>query len=90
MTMIPFLRARRADRRVDATWHLCACPSPVVPDRVCALCGRPNLAAMLTHRWCDCPVPDNQLAGAASITGPILLRECRACGNNVRAVVLDS
>lgn len=68
---------------LDVTLHLCACPEPAVVDRVCATCGRANLAALLAWRatWCACPEPDNDVHG-------LTVRTCRRCGGPVREALL--
>jgi hypothetical protein len=61
----------------------CGCEgTPPTRDRMCLLCHRPNLAAMVTWRAdvCTCDPPDNVLHG-------IELRECGACSKPVMAVV---
>ena len=56
----------------------CGCQDPLVRDRMCLWCKRPNLAAMIAWRadGCRCRRPDDEIRG-------IKLRSCRRCDKPV-------
>lgn len=65
---------------MDERAAFCGCPAAIVRDRVCVLCSKPNLQAMIEWRAdeCTCSPPDN-LDG--------MLRSCRSCEKPVFEVI---
>ena len=73
MTIYDFPNATEIDDAL-VTVEMCPCAEPDVRNRICRSCTLPNLAALMTWQFCDCPVPDLWVAGLRAQT-------CGICGN---------